>query len=224
MTGHITNALRPAGSLVARERLELHGAGALADEELLAILVGVKGVQTAGALLDACGTVQQLAHESTGDLERIKGMTPARAAMVVAGVELGRRTLTRPRPDRKRLSAPREVAAFLLPHYGASPVERFGIVSLSTKHRVLRTEIVSTGTLDASLVHPREVFRTAAMHRAAAIVLFHNHPSGDPAPSVDDVALTERLQQAGSLMGIEVLDHVILADTRYCSFKEMGRL
>ena len=151
-------------------------------------------------------------------------MTPARAAMVVAGVELGRRTLTRPRPDRTRLGTPREVAAFLLPHYGASPVERFGIISLCTKYRMLRTEIVSTGTLDASLVHPREVFRTAAMHRAAAIVLFHNHPSGDPSPSVDDVALTERLQQAGILMGIEVLDHVILADTRYCSFKEMGRL
>ena len=121
--------------------------------------------------------MQQLAHESTGDLARIKGMTPARAAMVVAGVELDRRTLTRPRPDRTRLSAPRDVAAFLLPHYGASPVECFCIVSLCTKHRLLRTEIVSTGTLDASLVHPREVFRTAAMHRAAAIVLFHNHPN-----------------------------------------------
>ena len=224
MNGHRTNALRAAGSLVARERLELHGAAALADEELLAILVGVKGEHSAGALLEACGTVQQLAHESTGDLARIKGVTPARAAMVVAAVELGRRTLTRPRPDRERLASPRAVAAFLLPRYGASPVERFGIVSLSTKHRVLRTEIVSTGTLDASLVHPREVFRLAAMHRAAAIVIFHNHPSGDPTPSVDDVALTERLQQAGSLMGIEVLDHLILADARYFSFKETGRL
>ena len=222
MNGHRTNALRASGSLVTRERLEVHGAGALADEELLAILVGANGVQTAGVLLEACGNVQQLAHESTGDLARIKGMTPARAAMVVAGVELGRRTLTRPRPDRKRLSAPREVAAFLLPRYGASPVERFGIVSLSTKHRVLRTEIVSTGTLDASLVHPREVFRMAAMHRTAAIVLFH--PSGDLTPSVDDVALTQRLEQAGAVMGIGVLDHMVLADTRYCSFKEMRRL
>ncbi len=224
MTGHRTNGLAAAGSLVARERLELLGAGALTDKELLAILVGVKGVPTAGALLEACGNVQQLAHESTGDLTRIQGMTPARAAIVVAGVELGRRTLTRPQPDRHRLASPREVAMFLLPRYGASPVERFGIVSVSTKHRVLRTEIVSTGTLDASLVHPREVFRMAALHRAAAIVLFHNHPSGDPTPSVDDVALTERMQQAGSLMGIEVLDHVILADTRYFSFKESGRL
>ena len=111
MNGHKTNALRAGGSLVTRERLELHGARALADEELLAILVGANGVEAAGALLEACGNVQQLAHESTGDLARIKGMTPTRAAMVVAGVELGRRTLTRPRPDRKRLSAPREVAA-----------------------------------------------------------------------------------------------------------------
>ena len=174
MTGHRTNGLPAGGSLVPRERLGRHGAGALADEELLAILVGMKGVQTAGAVLEACGTVQQLAHESTGDLARIKGMTPTRAAMVLAGVKLGRRTLTRPRPDCQRLGTPREVAAFLLPHYGASPIERFGIISLCTKHRMLRTEIVSTGTLDASLVHRREVFRMAAMHRAAAIVLFHN--------------------------------------------------
>ena len=224
MTEHRTNGLQAGGSLVTRERLELHGAGTLADEELLAILVGANGAKAAGALLEACGTVQQLAHETAGDLARIKGMTPMRAAMVAAGVELGRRTLTRPQADRARLSSPRDVAAYLLPRYGASPVERFGIVSLSAKHRVLRTEIVSTGTLDASLVHPREVFRMAAMHRAAAIVIFHNHPSGDPTPSVDDVALTQRLQQAGALMGIEVLDHVILADTRYFSFKETGRL
>ena len=224
MSGHGTNALRAGSNLVTRERLELHGADTLADEELLAILVGTNGAEAAGALLEACGTVQQLAHETASDLARIRGMTPARAAMVAAGVELGRRTLTRPGADRSRLGTPRDVAAYLLPRYGASPVERFGIVSLSTKHRVLRTEIVSTGTLDTSLVHPREVFRMAAMHRAAAIVIFHNHPSGDPTPSVDDVALTERLQQAGSLMGIEVLDHVILADTRYFSFKETGRL
>ena len=209
MSGRRTNALR---------------ADALADEELLAILVGANGAPVAGALLEACGTVQQLAHETAGDLTQIKGMTPARAAMVAASVELGRRTLTRPGPERTRLSSPRDVAAFLLPRYGASPVERFGIVSLSTKRRVLRTEIVSTGTLDACLVHPREVFRTAAMHRAAAIVLFHNHPSGDPTPSVDDIALTERLQQAGAVMGIEVLDHVILADTRYSNFRHTRRL
>ncbi len=224
MSGRRTNAPRAGGDLVARERLERHGAGALADEELLAILVGKNGAHTAGALLEACGTVQQPAHESAGDLARVKGMTPARAAMIVAGVELGRRTLTRPRPDRQRLAAPREVAELLLPSYGASPVERFGIVSLSAKHRVLRHRDrvdrdagreprPSPGGLPDGRDTPRR------RHRA-----LQQPPASDATPSVDDVALTERLQQAGTLMGIEVVDHVILADTRYCSFKEMGRL
>ena len=220
----ITGTNPRAAGLVARERLDRHGVSTLSDAELLTILAGPGGSRTADAVLGECGAVQALPHESAGDLARIDGVTPRTAAIITAAVELGRRTLTRSRPDRKRLGTPREVAEFLLPSYGASPVERFGLISLCTKHRVLRTEIVSTGTLDASLVHPREVFRTAAMHRAAAIVLFHNHPSGDPTPSVDDVALTTRLHEAGALMGIEVLDHLILADTRYCSFKEMGRL
>ena len=153
---------------------------ALADEELLAILVGANGVDAVGALLGACGTVQHLAQESTGDLARVEGMTPARAAMVVAGVEPGRRTLTRSRPDQRRLVALREVAELLLPSYGASPVERFGIATLSAKHRVLRTEIVSTGTLGVTLVHPRKVFWTAATCRAATIVFFLDHPTATP--------------------------------------------
>jgi len=97
-------------------------------------------------------------------------------------------------------------------------------VLLDTKHRVMRTAVLSVGTLDASLVHPREVFREAAVAGAAAIVLFHNHPSGDPSPSDDDVKLTVRLVEAGDLMGIDVIDHIILADARYCSLKELQRI
>ena len=111
-----------------------------------------------------------------------------------------------------------------MPQFGNRPVEHFGVVLLDTKHRVLRSTLLSVGTLDASIVHPREVFREATRGGAAAIVLFHNHPSGDPVPSDDDVALTRRLVRAGELMGIAVLDHVILAETRYCSLREMGRL
>ena len=103
-------------------------------------------------------------------------------------------------------------------------VEKFDIVSLNTTHRVLRTTILSSAILDASLVHPAIVFRTPAAHHATAIVLFHDHPSGDPTPSGDDVALTARLCEAGTIMGIDVLDHMILAESRQCSFKEMGRL
>ena len=215
---------RTSTGAAARERLERHGAGALTDEELLAVLVGGRNPQAAAALLEACGTTQQLAQESTGDLTRIDGVTPAGAAAVVAGIELGRRTLTVPQEERVRLGTAREAAKLLLPAYGSGPVERFGVVSLSVKRAVLRTDILSTGTLTASLVHPREVFRTAAMRRAAAILVFHNHPSGDPTPSGDDIALTTRLHEAGTLMGIEVVDHIILADDRYWSFKESGRL
>ena len=95
---------------------------------------------------------------------------------------------------------------------------------LDTKHRVIRATVLSVGTLDASLVHPREVFRAAAAGGAASLVLFHNHPSGDPTPSPNDVALTTRLIDAGTLMGIEVLDHLVLGDVRYYSFKESGRI
>ena len=101
--------------------------------------------------------------------------------------------------------------------------DRFGIVLLDTKHRVIRTLVLSVGTVDASIVHPREVFGAASAAGAAALVLFHNHPSGDPRPSPDDVELTRRLAAAGVLMGIDVIDHVILADVRYYSFKEEGR-
>ncbi len=223
MTSPAGTGPRAAG-LVARERLERHGVGTLSDAELLTILAGPAGNRAADAVLGECGAVQTLPQESAGDLARIDGVTPRAAAVIAAAVELGRRTLTRPAPRGMRLGSPREVAAYLLPEHGTHPVERFGIISLSTKHHLLRTVLISIGILDASLVHPREVFRTAAMHRAAAIVLFHNHPSGDPTPSADDVALTARLVEAGTLMGIEVLDHMILAGSRYCSLKEMGRL
>jgi DNA repair protein RadC len=111
-----------------------------------------------------------------------------------------------------------------MPAYGSRPVEQFGIVLLDTKHRVLKTTIVASGTLNATIVEPRDVFREALVAGAAAVVAFHNHPSGDPAPSPEDEELTRRLKAAGVLMGIDLVDHVILGDGRYSSFKEIGRL
>jgi DNA repair protein RadC len=102
--------------------------------------------------------------------------------------------------------------------------EQFGVVLLDTKHRVLRTVVLATGTANSTIVEPRDVFRSAAAGGAAAIVVFHNHPSGDPHPSPDDCELTRRLVAAGVLMGIDVMDHLILGDTRYFSFQEAGRL
>ena len=128
------------------------------------------------------------------------------------------------RRERLQFLTPRDSAEFLVPQFGTRPVEQFGVVLLDTKHRLLRTTLLSVGTLDASIVHPREVFRAAANAGAAALVLFHNHPSGDPTPSDDDIALTRRLIQAGELMGIAVLDHVIIAENRFFSFKERNLL
>ena len=150
-------------ALMARERLEQYGPSILADEELIAIITGANGQQTAASVLDECGAVQQLPRETVHDLSRLDSVTPRRAATIVAAVELGRRTLTHPAPETPHLGSPRDVASYLLPAHGSHPIERFGIVSLTTKSRVIRTAILSTGTLDAALVHPALVFRTAAL-------------------------------------------------------------
>jgi DNA repair protein RadC len=212
-----------------REKLERLGAGSLGDNELLAIILG-HGAPRAGALdvanavLAATGGLHGLARASVDDLRQVPGIGRARAAQLVAAIEAGRRTLVRGRRDRAQIMTPRDAAALLLPQFGDRSVEHFGVVLLDTKHRVLRSTLLSVGTLDASIVHPREVFREATRGGAAAIVLFHNHPSGDPTPSDDDVELTQRLVNAGHVMGIDVLDHLILAETRYCSLKEMKKL
>jgi DNA repair protein RadC len=154
----------------------------------------------------------------------VPGVGAAVTARIMAGIELGRRTLMVSPAARPRLVTPREVAQFLLPQFGAYPVERFGILLLDARLRLIRAQLLSSGSRDASLVHPREVFREATLSAASAIVLFHNHPSGDAAPSDEDLALTRRMVNAGHLMGIEIVDHVILADNQYASLKLMGRL
>jgi DNA repair protein RadC len=125
---------------------------------------------------------------------------------------------------RAQLRTPHDAAAHLLPMFGARPVEHFGVVLLDGRHRVIRTTVIATGTLNTTIVQPRDVFREAVLGAAAAVIAFHNHPSGDPTPSPDDVELTGRLAAAGTLMGIAVVDHIVVGDGRYCSFKEMGRL
>jgi DNA repair protein RadC len=212
-----------------REKLRRVGAGALGDNELLAVVLGhgrakASALDLANAVLAGVGGIDRLALARYDDLQAIAGIGATRAGQIVAAVELGRRTLTRAARERVQVTSPQVVAELLLPQYGSRSVEQFGVVLLDTKRRVLRTTIVTVGTLDASIVHPREIFREAASAGAAALVLFHNHPSGDPEPSEDDVLLTRRLVAAGVLMGIDVVDHVILADARYCSLREKGFL
>lgn len=212
-----------------REKLARHGATALGDNELVAAVLGSGSRRTdalaiANELLAARGGVHGLVRSTCDDLTRVAGIGRAKAAQVLAAVELGRRTLAHAPSARIQLRTPRDAAAYLLPQFGSRPVEQFGLVLLDTKHRVLRATVLAIGGLNATGVHPREVFREAALGGAAAVVMFHNHPSGDPSPSPDDVELTRRLAAAGVVMGIDVVDHIILGDVRYWSFKEMGQL
>ena len=208
-----------------REKLQRLGAAALGDNELVAVVFGsgqaaTSALDLANQVLERTGGIDGLARARHDELTQLPGIGSARAAQVLAAVELGRRTLPRADRHRVQITSPRMVAELLLPLYGNRPVEQFGVVLLDTKHRVMRTTVVTVGTLDASIVHPREIFREAAAAGAAAIVVFHNNPSGDPEPSDEDVRLTHRLIAAGVLMGIDVIDHVILGNVRYCSMKE----
>ena len=212
-----------------REKLLRHGAAALGDNELVALVLGsgrprVGALGVANELLRAQGGLHGLVRSTSDDLARVAGIGAAKAAQLIAALELGRRTLGHAPSARVQLRTPRDAAAYLLPAFGSRPVEHFGVVLLDTKHRVLRTTVVAVGTLNTTVVQPRDVFREAVLGAAASVVVFHNHPSGDPSPSPDDVELTARLAAAGTLMGIDMVDHIVLGDTRYCSFKEMGRL
>jgi DNA repair protein RadC len=211
-----------------REKLQRFGVAALGDNELMAIILA-SGSRECGALelanriLERAGGLHALARRAPDEL-CVPGVGAARAAQIVAAVELGRRTLIRTALERPQYHTPQQLAGYLLPQYGAASVEQFGIVMLDTKHRLIRVKVVAVGSLDSAVVYPREVFREATTASAAAIVLFHNHPSGDPRPSKDDLLLTYRMLRAGDIMGIDVIDHLILADQRYYSLAEAGKL
>ena len=212
-----------------REKLERLGPAGLGDNELLAVVLGSGSrgrdvLELANRLLERAGGLRRLPRATLDELNGIAGIGRARAAQILAAVELGRRTLVPVLHDRPRLHTPHEVATYLLPQYGASAVEQFGVAMLDSKHRLIRIKIIALGSLDTAVVHPREVFREAIAASASVIVLFHNHPSGDPTPSPDDLVLTSRMVSAGLVVGIDVVDHVILADQRYFSLVESGRI
>lgn len=212
-----------------REKLAQHGPSSLGDNELLAVVMGHgsrhgSALDLANLVLARVDGVVGLTRSSLDQLRRVHGVGAAKAAQVLAAVELGRRTLLSPAAPRAPFTAPRDVAAFLMPRFSAREVEHFGVMLLDSRHRLVKAHALTIGTLDFAVVHPRDVFRSALEANAASVVLFHNHPSGDPSPSEEDVSLTRRLVAAGEIVGVEVLDHVVLADARYFSFREAGCL
>ncbi len=212
-----------------REKLAERGKGALGDNELLAVLLGhgvggATALDLANQVLTDVGGLRGLARASVVGLARRRGVGPATAGRMVAAIELGRRSVVRAGPARLQITASVDAARYLLPRFGTADVEQGGVLLLDARHRVLHARILTRGTADATPMHPRDVFREAALSGAAALVLFHNHPSGDPLPSTDDLHLTKRMIEAGELMGITVVDHVILGDTSYCSLRDIGKL
>jgi DNA repair protein RadC len=213
-----------------RERLMDHGAAALSTAELVAIVVGAGGrgrsaLQIGQDIMTvASGSLRRLAMRPVAELTEHAGIGRVRAVAIHAALELGRRMVAEGRDEAMPIRSPRDVVAIFAPRLEDLPVEEFHVAVLDAQHRLERDITVTRGILNSSLVHPREVFREAIAERAAAIILVHNHPSGDPSPSADDRNVTEQLVSAGRLLDIPVHDHVIIGRGRYTSFAEAGLL
>lgn len=212
-----------------REKMKDRGAAAMANSELIAILLRTgnpaeSALRLAENLLERQGGLAGFGNATMEEIEQVKGIGEAKAIAILAAVELGRRVTSLATVERPVIRAPGDVAALLMPRFRFENKESFLAVLLSTKNHVLKTPVISVGSLNASIVHPRELFREAINASAASVILAHNHPSGDPAPSPEDIELTRKLVEAGKLLDIPVLDHVILGDGKYISFKEKGIL
>jgi len=209
-----------------RERLLQLGPEALSVQELLALILG-RGVRgesvmlTAQRLLSGFGSLQGIADSSIEELLEIKGIGLAKAGQLKAAFELGRRLEGYPEEDKNAIKNPENVLKEVGSRLKGKKREHFLTLLLNTRNKVIGVAPVSIGSLDSSIVHPREVFKEAISASAASVIFVHNHPSGDPQPSEDDIKLTRRLVEAGNIVGIEVLDHVIVADRSYVSLKGM---
>ncbi len=212
-----------------REILLARGAQALSDAQLLAIVLRVgrqdsSAVEVAMDLLQQLKGLRGLANRGLEELCAIRGIGPAKAAQILAAVELGKRVLAMPLTEGKRIQGSQHIFQHYYPLMRDLRHEVFKAVLLDAKHTIIRDFIVSQGSLTVSIVHPREVFNIAVRESAAAIIFVHNHPSGDPRPSEEDHALTQRLITAGEILGIRVLDHIVIGDGKYVSFADEGLL
>lgn len=209
-----------------REKLIQSGAASLSNSELLAILIG-SGTRESSAIMLA-NRILALEEEGISfltnclpeELSGIPGMGMAKSCQIVAAIELGKRIATRPRGKRVNITSPGEVASLFVEEMRYLKKEYFKVLLLNTKNEIIMIENISIGGLNSSVVHPREVFCTAIKKSACSVIAVHNHPSGNPAPSQSDIDITRRLMEAGDLLGIKVLDHLIIGDGVYVSLKE----
>lgn len=210
-----------------RERLYHIGAGELSLQELLAIIVG-RGTREASALavaysiVESFGDVVSIGRASLDDLKKIPGVGFVRACQLSAAFEIGKRFARVSGVKRTSVRGPGDIAMLFMDEMKHLDKEYFKAALLNTKNQILRTVTVSIGSLNASIVHPREIFKPAISASAASIILVHNHPTGDPTPSREDVEFTRRFAKCGELMGIQLLDHIIIGSGNYRSLKEAG--
>ncbi len=212
-----------------RERLFREGPHALTDAQLIAILLRMgrpdsTAVDVGMELLQQLDGLQGLANRGVEELCAVPGVGPAKAAQILAAVELGRRTLAIPLTTGVKVGGSRDLFMHYYPLLRDLRHEVFKVVLLDAKHMVIRDVTISEGSLTVNIVHPREVFNLAVRESAAAVIVLHNHPSGNPEPSAEDIALTGRLVRAGEILGICVLDHLIIGDGHYVSFADSGIL
>jgi DNA repair protein RadC len=210
-----------------RERMKVIGAGKMSNAELIAILLRTgyheeTAIRLAERVISQAGGLRYLPDYTLEELQEIKGIGLAKAVQIQAALELGRRMSSTLRPENFLLSSPQEVASFLMEEMRYYRKEYFKIILLNTKNHIISVEDISIGSLNSSIVHPREIFNLPVKKSAASIILVHNHPSGDPTPSREDLEVTKRLVEAGNLLGINVLDHIIVGEGKFLSFKEKG--
>lgn len=212
------------------KKLMQQGAAGLSNSELLAILIRAgtqkrSALRIAEELTASSGLYQNIACvHSVAELAKVKGLGPAKAATILAALELGKRIAAAGSQVKLKIESPQKGAEILLPRLRYEQHEKFLVLLLDSKNQVIRMEQVSEGSVNSSVVHPREVFAPALLYHAAAILVAHNHPSGDPKPSQEDKELTRSLNETGIIMGIPLIDHLVIGDGIFFSFREQGYL
>ncbi|WP_174730248.1 RadC family protein [Mesobacillus harenae] len=210
-----------------RERFIQNGPQSLSNHELLAIVLGTgtkeeSVLQLANRLLSKFEGLRFLKDATLEELTAIKGIGTAKAIHVLAAAEIGRRIATHIQDDRYVIRSPEDGAKYLMNDMRFLSQEHFVCLYLNTKNQVVHKQTIFIGSLNASIVHPREVFKEAVRRSSASIICLHNHPSGDPSPSREDIEVTKRLAECGKIIGIELLDHLIIGENKFVSLKEKG--